>query len=61
MEKRIDLQSFDDDVLRTRAKGSVSEGKNQDWDTDRYDLARVGKKQQMKVSMASSVVSIENY
>lgn len=53
MEKRIDLQSLDDDVLRTRARGSVSESKGQDFDDDLYDLARVGKKQRMKVSMST--------
>ncbi|KAF1843337.1 amino acid transporter [Cucurbitaria berberidis CBS 394.84] len=48
MEKRIDLQTFEDDVFRTRAKGSISETKGQDFDRDRYELARVGKQQVLK-------------
>jgi choline transport protein len=54
MEKNIDLQSFDDDVLRARRKGSVSEAKGQDFggDRDRYELARVGKQQVLKVCSA---------
>ncbi|KAF2824244.1 amino acid transporter [Ophiobolus disseminans] len=48
MEKRIDLQSFDEDGLRTRGKGSVSGSKGQDFDRDRYELARVGKQQVLK-------------
>ncbi|KAJ4362981.1 hypothetical protein N0V83_010098 [Neocucurbitaria cava] len=47
MEKRIDLQTFDDD-LRARNKGSISESKGQDFDKDRYELARVGKQQVLK-------------
>jgi len=54
MEKRIDLQAFDDDVLRARRKGSVSESKGQDFDRDRYELARVGKQQVLKVCDARS-------
>ena len=54
MEKRIDLQAFDDDVLRTRAKGSVSESKGQAFDNDRYELARVGKQQVLKVGDVQS-------
>jgi hypothetical protein len=50
MEKHIDLQSFDDDVLRARGKTSISEAKGQDFDRDRYELARVGKQQVLKVS-----------
>ena len=48
MEKGIDLQTFDDD-LRARNKGSISESKGQDFDRDRYELARVGKQQVLKV------------
>lgn len=54
MEKHIDLQSFDDDVLRARGKGSVSELKGQDFDRDRYELARVGKQQVLKVRKVRS-------
>lgn len=50
MEKRIDLQGFDDDILRARGKSSISESKgNQEFDRDRYELARVGKQQVLKV------------
>ena len=49
MEKSIDLQTFDDDLLRARAKGSISESKGQDFDRDRYELARAGKEQVLKV------------
>lgn len=50
MEKTIDLQTFDDDVLRQRAKNSVSEAKGaSDFDRDKYELARAGKKQVLKV------------
>ena len=49
MEKRINLQAFDDDSLRARDKGSVSDSKGQGFDRDRYELARVGKQQVLKV------------
>lgn len=53
MEKHIDLQTFDGEILRARgAKGSVSESKGHDIDRDdrdRYELARVGKQQVLKV------------
>jgi choline transport protein len=49
MEKRVDLQTFDDAVLRARGQGSLSESKGQDFDRDRYELARVGKQQVLKV------------
>ncbi|KAH8728986.1 amino acid/polyamine transporter I [Phaeosphaeriaceae sp. PMI808] len=48
MEKGIDLKSFDGEVFRSRGKGSVSESKRQEFDQDRYDLARVGKQQVLK-------------
>jgi choline transport protein len=51
MEKNIDLQSFDDDGLRARGKGSISETQKQEY-RDRLDLARVGKQQVLKVSNA---------
>jgi choline transport protein len=50
MEKNIDLQTFEDDNLRARRRGSISEAKGaQDFDRDRYELARVGKEQVLKV------------
>jgi hypothetical protein len=50
MEKNMDLQHFDDDGLRARGKGSISDQKKAgDFDQDRYDLARVGKEQVLKV------------
>lgn len=50
MEKQIDLQTFDRDVLRNRTgKDSLSEAKGQEFDRDRYELARVGKEQVLKV------------
>jgi hypothetical protein len=49
MEKRMELQAMDDDVLRARGKGSISEMKGQEFDRDRYELARVGKEQVLKV------------
>ena len=52
MEKRIDLQNFNDDHMRARGKGSLLESKGQEFDRDRYELARVGKKQVLKVSFA---------
>ena len=52
MEKGIDLQTFDED-LRARNKGSISESKGQDFDRDRYELARVGKQQVLKVSFST--------
>jgi choline transport protein len=52
MEKGIDLHTFDDDVVRARGKGSIAESKAaQGFDRDRYELARVGKQQVLKVSM----------
>jgi choline transport protein len=48
MDKPIDLQTFDDD-LRQRTKSSVSEAKANDFNRDRYELARAGKKQVLKV------------
>lgn len=55
MEKHIDLQDFDDDVIRARRVGSVAESKGKDFDQDRYELARVGKKQVLKVCDARSL------
>ncbi|KAF2637584.1 amino acid transporter [Massarina eburnea CBS 473.64] len=48
MEKTIDLQTMDDE-FRQRAKSSVSEAKGiNDFDRDRYELARAGKEQVLK-------------
>lgn len=57
MEKRINLRTFDDDSLRARGKGSVSDAKGQKFDRDRYELARVGKEQVLKVCSTSKDVS----
>jgi len=54
MEKHIDLQAFDDDAIRARRKISISEAKGQDFDRDRYELARVGKQQVLKVRASQS-------
>lgn len=57
MEKAIDLQTFDDDILRQRGKSSVSDAKGaSDFDRDRYELARVGKKQVLKVRHQDTVI-----
>lgn len=54
MEKVIDMRAFDDEVLRNRGGGSVSDAKGfTDFDRDRYELARAGKKQVLKVCSAS--------
>lgn len=51
MEKRIDLQSFDEDaILQSRTRRTMAGSKGQQFDRDRYELARVGKKQVLKVS-----------
>lgn len=51
MEKRIHLQNIDDEgVIRPRERRLVSESKGQEFDRDRYELARVGKEQVLKVS-----------
>jgi choline transport protein len=49
MEKGIGLRAMNEDGLRVRDQGSISDSKGQDFDQDRYDLARVGKKQVLKV------------
>ncbi|KAF1361234.1 amino acid transporter [Lizonia empirigonia] len=48
MEKQIDLQTFGGEVLRNRGKDSISDVKGQEFDRDRYELARVGKEQVLK-------------
>jgi choline transport protein len=49
MEKHIDLQTFDHEILRQRGRGSISEGRGPKFDRDKYELARVGKEQVLKV------------
>lgn len=50
MEKTIELQTLDDEVVHRRRMASVSESKAaSDFDRDRYELARAGKKQVLKV------------
>jgi hypothetical protein len=60
MEKRIDLQTFGDDALRARGKDSISESKGQEFDRDRYELARVGKEQVLKVGLTFSDALLES-
>ncbi|KAH6611948.1 amino acid/polyamine transporter I [Boeremia exigua] len=49
MEKHIELQTFGGDALRNRHdKDSLSDVKGQEFDRDRYELARVGKEQVLK-------------
>jgi choline transport protein len=54
MEKGIDLQTFRDDALRARGKGSLSESKDQEFGQDQLELARVGKRQVLKVCRAQT-------
>ena len=55
MEKNMDLQNFDEDGLRARGKSSISDQKRApEFDQDRYDLARVGKEQVLKVCFPRS-------
>jgi hypothetical protein len=49
MEKYIDPQTFNHEIMRQWGRGSISEGKGQQFDRDRYELARVGKEQVLKV------------
>jgi hypothetical protein len=51
MEKRIELQNMNDDLLRARSRGSISELKGQEFDRDRYELAKAGKEQVLKVCL----------
>lgn len=61
MEKAIDLSVFDGiDGMRTR--GSVSGPiKPNDFDRDKYELARVGKEQVLKVSIIHRMISHYSY
>jgi hypothetical protein len=53
MDKHIDLQTFNHELLRPRGRVSISKGKGQQFDRDRYELARVGKEQVLKVCSIS--------
>ena len=56
MEKAVELQTLDEEVLFHRGKRLVPESKMiDDFDRDRYDLARAGKKQVLKVCSVISV------
>ncbi|KAK7187759.1 hypothetical protein DPSP01_010807 [Paraphaeosphaeria sporulosa] len=48
MEKVLEFQTLDDDGVRHRGGGSLSEVKPASFDRDRYELARVGKEQVLK-------------
>ncbi|KAJ4292061.1 hypothetical protein N0V90_009960 [Kalmusia sp. IMI 367209] len=48
MEKVLEFQTLDDDGVRQRGGGSLSEAKPASFDRDRYELARVGKQQVLK-------------
>ena len=49
MEKTLEFQTLDDEGVRQRGGGSLSEAKPVSFDKDRYELARVGKQQVLKV------------
>jgi len=50
MDKMIEFQTLNDEGVHQRARvGSVSEIKAASFDRDRYELARVGKQQVLKV------------
>jgi len=55
MEKHIELQRFGHEPLRPRGRRSISEGKGQQFDHDRYELAKVGKKQVLKVGAVLTI------
>ncbi|KAF1913212.1 amino acid/polyamine transporter I [Ampelomyces quisqualis] len=59
MEKGgIDLQTLGNDAIRARRRESISESKGQDFDQDRYELARVGKQQVLKVRHSQSALCL---
>lgn len=60
MEKGIEFQTLDDEGVRQRGGGSLSEAKPASFDRDRYELARVGKQQVLKVSHFSHVKKSSN-
>jgi hypothetical protein len=49
MEKTVELQTLEDEVLHRKGR-TVSETKAASFDRDRYELARAGKQQVLKVS-----------
>jgi hypothetical protein len=55
MDKHIDLQTFNHELMRPRGRGFISKGKGQHFDRDRYELAKVGKKQVLKVFSISEI------
>jgi choline transport protein len=56
MEKVVELQTLDEEVLQFRSQRSLSESKMVgDFDRDRYELARAGKQQVLKVCIFISI------
>lgn len=52
MEKHVELRNINGEMLRNRRdKDSISDTKGQEFDRDRYELARVGKEQVLKVGI----------
>ena len=52
MEKTIELQTIDDELIHRRANTSTSDSKHgREFDRDQYDLARAGKEQVLKVRL----------
>lgn len=49
MEKTVELQALEDEVLHRRGR-TASDPKAASFDRDRYELARAGKQQVLKVS-----------
>ena len=50
MEKTVELQTLDEEILNRRRNASIAESKApSDYDRDRLELARVGKQQVLKV------------
>jgi hypothetical protein len=58
MEKTMDLQTLDDELRHRRL--SASEAKGGEFDRDRYELARAGKQQVLKVSTGKLMTSTHN-
>jgi hypothetical protein len=54
MEKTVELHALDDEVLDHRRKSSVPSKPASDFDRDRYELARAGKQQVLKVSLSNT-------
>jgi choline transport protein len=49
MEKTVELRALEDEVIHRRGR-TVSDPKAASFDRDRYELARAGKQQVLKVS-----------